>query len=691
MDFEDADDNMMTAFISFPQVLGHEVVATVERGRAARSTASSRASGWCSTRGCRAGRGASRPCARRASAGDCRACAGTSTTAGCRRASTPATRSRPPAASPTLRPGPRVDGVRRCPTTSPTRSRCSPTRASVAFHAITRTPAAARRPGGRVRRRRARHHRDRHPHAAVPRRRGRRSSPAGRPRPSWPADSGRDGVRRPNRAPRWSRRSPTGPARTLRRPVGGPAGRVSRATIDVVYDTVGSPMTVEVAHAGARRAGARWCSSGVSSPARFEWTPWYFKELRLDRLERVRRRGVRGRAQARHRALPRPGRGRAASTSPAMLTHRFALDEWRDAFTHDHRPGRRPAPSRSRSTSADPQRTRRNERPRKGSYCVETPAVEITPASITRMIDVPAWSVLFGSMRFRPGADLDTGQIEDRRGAGSSLGGRGVAIGGGAGGLILILVIALLGGNPFSGGGTSTLPLGSGQAGDNTNLSSSCHSGADANQSGDCRIVGRRQLGPGVLGPGGAELPRRRDTVLLHAARSTRGAAPPPPTSARSTAHPTPRCTSTSASSMSCAAGSEPEVARSLRRTCIAHEYGHHVQNLLGTEARVGSDRQGPTSGSVRLELQADCYAGRVGRPRRGDRPHRVAHGERHQRRVSMPRLPWAMTGSNRPRPDGSTRRSWTHGSARQRQRWFTAGYRTGQESSCDTFAADAL
>ena len=105
------------------------------------------------------------------------------------------------------------------------------------------------------------------------------------------------------------------------------------------------------------------------------------------------------------------------------------------------------------------------------------------------MIDVPAWSVLFGSMRFRPGAELDTGQIEDRRGAGSSLGGRGVAIGGGAGGLILILVIALLGGNPFSGGETSTLPLGSGQAGDNTNLSSSCHSGADANQSGDCRIV----------------------------------------------------------------------------------------------------------------------------------------------------------------------------------------------------------
>ncbi len=93
------------------------------------------------------------------------------------------------------------------------------------------------------------------------------------------------------------------------------------------------------------------------------------------------------------------------------------------------------------------------------------------------------------AVRFRQGAQLDTGQIEDQRGGGSSFGGRGIAVGGGAGGLLLLLVISLLGGNPFSSGGTSSLPLGSGQTGNDTTLSTECRTGADANQNGDCRIV----------------------------------------------------------------------------------------------------------------------------------------------------------------------------------------------------------
>src|SRR4051812_27232303 len=88
-------------------------------------------------------------------------------------------------------------------------------------------------------------------------------------------------------------------------------------------------------------------------------------------------------------------------------------------------------------------------------------------------------------MRFRPGARLDTGEVSDRRGAGSGFG-PGVALGGGGGilGLIVVVVLALGGLNGGSGAG------GFGLAGeDNGDLARECQTGADANQREDCRIV----------------------------------------------------------------------------------------------------------------------------------------------------------------------------------------------------------
>ena len=62
---------------------------------------------------------------------------------------------------------------------------------------------------------------------------------------------------------------------------------------------------------------------GVSSPARFEWTPWYFKELRLIGSNAFGVETFEGRAAARLRALLRPARATAASTSTGMLTHQL--------------------------------------------------------------------------------------------------------------------------------------------------------------------------------------------------------------------------------------------------------------------------------------------------------------------------------------------------------------------------------
>lgn len=128
------------------------------------------------------------------------------------------------------------------------------------------------------------------------------------------------------------------------------------------------------------------------------------------------------------------------------------------------------------------------------------------------------------------------------------------------------------------------------------------------------------------------------------------------------------------------------------RAYVIAHEIGHHVQHLRG-ELEAGGDvgARGDGGGQVRVELQADCYAGvwaaRTGRATAGEvdlEPGDLEEGLAAASAVGDDTIQRRTQG--RVVPD-----AFTHGTADQRQRWFRRGYDSGDPAQCDTFRAPAL
>jgi len=124
----------------------------------------------------------------------------------------------------------------------------------------------------------------------------------------------------------------------------------------------------------------------------------------------------------------------------------------------------------------------------------------------------------------------------------------------------------------------------------------------------------------------------------------------------------------------------------------IAHEIGHHVQNILGTEQKLramqsGKSKEDKKELSIRMELQADCYAGiwsASAQKRDVVEPGDLEEALGAAAAVGDDRLQKAATGQTHPE-------SWTHGSSAMRMRWFKRGFDSGRLDQCDTFAADPL
>ncbi len=242
---------------------------------------------------------------------------------------------------------------------------------------------------------------------------------------------------------------------------------------------------------------------------------------------------------------------------------------------------------------------------------------------------------------------------------------------------LIVLVVSLLNGG---GADLPDAPVG----GLNSDLSATCQTGEDANQRDDCRIVG---VINSVQAFWEKRLPgyQRATTVFFSGGTNT-------------------GCGSASSAIGPFYCPLDQKVYIDLgfyeelrnrfgarggpfaEAYVIAHEYGHHVENLRGVLERGRSRETGPQSAGVRVELQADCLAGMWARGAVDTgfieelTDADIQDGLDAASAIGDDRIQAQAQGQVSPE-------SWTHGSSEQRRRWFLTGYRSTEISGCDTFA----
>jgi len=317
-------------------------------------------------------------------------------------------------------------------------------------------------------------------------------------------------------------------------------------------------------------------------------------------------------------------------------------------------------------------------------------------------------------VRFNPKARLDTSRVRDsgrsRGGSGASGGGMRIPVPGGAkagssiGGLLVLILFVVLTQCVGGGQGGSSLPGNSLDTsrvqGADSGRYANCESGADANDDVDCARVAVENS---LTNYWSETLPAQSDTEFRPEAvmQTFTGAVDTGCGQATSQVGPfycppdegiyldTTFFEDVLQEQLNGPAGDfvEPYV--------LAHEYGHHIQNLMGTMGQVRT-QQGPQSDAVRLELQADCYAGMWTANATGTDD---ASGEPLILELSQTDIDQAIAaaksvGDDRIQDQTTGRvnpKEWTHGSAEQRQRWFTVGYTEHSLEACDTFSASSL
>lgn len=304
-------------------------------------------------------------------------------------------------------------------------------------------------------------------------------------------------------------------------------------------------------------------------------------------------------------------------------------------------------------------------------------------------------------MELNENARIDTSQVDDRRGSGGG-GGMGIPIpmgGGGRGGLVSLIIavlVALVGGgfglNAMTGGDEGS------SQGDNTSLEQKC-SAQDALQQLDCRntlYVNSiqaywRTAMPEVFGD---QYQPSKTVFFSQGVNTGCGQADSGVGPFYCPADDLVYIDLTFYRMLADQLGAEGEFAQPY---VLAHEYGHHVQDLLGTEAQMRRqqqrDPQAANALSVKLELQADCYAGAWAKNATGTADQ---GGQKIFKSITDQDIQQAIDTAEKIGDDAIQKRAgrpvnpdeFTHGTSEQRKQWFTKGYSTGDPKSCDTFGS---
>ena len=328
-------------------------------------------------------------------------------------------------------------------------------------------------------------------------------------------------------------------------------------------------------------------------------------------------------------------------------------------------------------------------------------------------------------MTFNENVQLDTSQVTSGGSSGGSggLGGRGggyggggnfpggIQVGGGIGGLIVLVLLFVFGGGLLGNGGTqssggqshtSTGALDPAQVAAGGSQPSTafaqCKSGADANKNDQCLVIATvnsvQAYWAKALPQYGRQYPPAKTVLYSGQTQSACGTA------------------SNQVGPFYCPLDGLVYIDASFfqqlqqdfgsdggqlaKEYVIAHEYGHHIQDVLGVLGRAQQDPQGAQSGSVRLELMADCLAGMWVKSATQTAD---ASGTTFLKPITQQDVQSALSAASAVGDDriqkASTGRvnpeTWTHGSSAQRQKWFLTGYQSGDLNQCNTFAATTL